>query len=100
MGRANRQAEYTITTSIEELSAKSGGDGYVGKLRGLNLAGTEYTLYDDGRSPNKSKSKKHQSAADRLRRELIAIIYVSTVGSHVPVALIGRVPGTSILHII
>ncbi len=77
MAKVNRQSEYLITTNIETLSDKSGGDGYVGKLRGINLTGTEYILYDHGLSPNKSTHSKHSTNREQLRRELAAIIYVS-----------------------
>jgi len=49
----------------------------VGKLRGNNLTGTEYTLYDNGLSPNKSSNKKHLTDRENFRRELVAIVYVS-----------------------
>lgn len=76
VGKVNRQSEYLISTDIENLSASSSSEGYVGRLRGNNLSGTEYTLYDNGISPNKSSSK-HLVNKDRLRRELAAIVYVS-----------------------
>jgi hypothetical protein len=49
----------------------------VGKLRGINLTGTEYILYDNGLSPNKSSSRKHSTDTENFRRELAAIVYVS-----------------------
>jgi len=49
----------------------------VGKLRGANLTGTEYVLYDNGLSPNKSSSSKHSTNRENFRRELAAIVYVS-----------------------
>lgn len=77
VAKVNRQSEYLITTNIETLSEKSGGDGYMGKLRGNNLSGTEYILYDNGLSPNKSSNKKHSIDRENFRRELAAIVYVS-----------------------
>jgi hypothetical protein len=65
-----------ITTDIETLSEKSGGNGFVGKLRSNNLTGAEYTLYDSGKSPNKYGYKRIHSKCG-LRRELAAIIYVN-----------------------
>ncbi len=76
VAKVNRQSEYLITTNIETLSEKSGGDGYMGKLRGNNLSGTEYILYDNGLSPNKSSNKKHSIDRENFRRELAAIVYV------------------------
>ena len=67
-----------ITTNIETLSEKSGGDGYIGRLRELNIAGTEYVLYDHGISPKKS-SHKHGNNRENLRRELAAVIYVNFI---------------------
>lgn len=71
-----RQAEYNITTNVENLSKGSDSEGSVGKLRGNNISGTEYTLYDAGVSPNKHSSK-HSNNKDCIRRELVGIVYVS-----------------------
>jgi hypothetical protein len=49
----------------------------VGKLRGNNLTGTEYTLYDSGLSPKKYAHNKHSKDKENVRRELSAIVYVS-----------------------
>lgn len=73
--KINRTTKYVITTNIETLSEKSNGDGYVGKLRGNNLTGTEYTLYDNGIDPDKFKSSVEGDRTG-LRRELTSIIYV------------------------
>ncbi len=78
VAKVNRSSEYLITTSVESLSEKSCGEGYAGKLRGNNLSGTEYTLYDNGLSPNKS-SHKHSNNKESFRRELAGIVYVSIV---------------------
>lgn len=75
MAKLNRQSEYLIATNIETLSEKSGGDGYVGKLRANGITNTEYTLYDSGKSPNKYAYKQSHCKTG-LRRELAAIIYV------------------------
>ena len=74
--KVNRQTKYLITTDIETLWDKAGGEGYVGKLRGNNLLGTEYTLYDNGTDPSKFKSSLPNDRTG-LRRELAAVIYVS-----------------------
>jgi hypothetical protein len=65
-----------ITTDVETLSEKSGGEGYAGKLRGNNLSGTEYTLYDNGFNPKKSPHK-HANIKQNPRCELAGIVYVS-----------------------
>jgi len=75
IGKVNRLAEYSITTNVESISRASRADGYVGKLRGNNLSGTEYTLYGDGLSPNKISKKKRSENQENLRRELAAIVY-------------------------
>ena len=76
VAKMNRQSEYIITTAIEALSDKSASQDYIGTLRGQNLAGTEYILYDNGISPKKF-SHKHGDNRENLRRELAAVIYVS-----------------------
>lgn len=70
-------SEYLISTNVETLSEKSGGDGYVGKLQESHGKGTAYTLYDDGVSPKKLKKSK-TICQDNVRNELASIIYVST----------------------
>ena len=76
LAKINRQSEYIITTKIETLSEKLGGDGYVGKIRESNMKGTAFTLYDDGITPDKFK-KIQSNSKDGLRRELMSVIYVS-----------------------
>ena len=49
----------------------------MGKLRGNNLAGTEYTLYSNGLNPKKSSHHKHSTNREDFRRELAAVVYVS-----------------------
>ncbi|CAF2886639.1 unnamed protein product [Rotaria sp. Silwood2] len=78
VAKVNQQAEYIITTKIETLHEKSGGDGFVGRLQETNMKGTEYTLYDNGISPKKYK-KLHSNDKNGLRRELISIIYNTNV---------------------
>ncbi|CAF1517099.1 unnamed protein product, partial [Adineta steineri] len=73
--KVKRQPEFVITTNVTTLSEKSGGDGYVGKLRGINLSGTEYILYDNGLSPNKISNTAQLNNRESLRRELVGIIY-------------------------
>ncbi|CAF1474091.1 unnamed protein product [Adineta steineri] len=73
--KVKRQPEFLITTNVTTLSEKSGGDGYVGKLRGINLSGTEYILYDNGLSPNKISNTAQLNNRESLRRELVGIIY-------------------------
>lgn len=76
VAKINRQSEYIITTNIETLNEKSGGDGFAGRLRANGVTGIEYTLYDNGKSPNKYRYKSIHSKHG-LRRELAAIVYVS-----------------------
>lgn len=76
VARLDRQSEYVISTNIETLSEKSGGDGFIGKLRENNVTGTEYTLYDNGKSPHKHKPKNSNCKVG-LRRELAGVVYVS-----------------------
>ena len=76
IAKVNRLAEYNITTNVESISRSAHGDGYVGKLRGNNLSGTQYTLYDNGISPNKISKSKRGENQENLRRELAAIVYV------------------------
>jgi hypothetical protein len=87
VARLDRQSEYVITTSIETLSDKSGGPGYVGKLRESNVTGTEYTLYDSGKSPHKP-GHKNINCTNELRRELAGIIYVSRTGITLPLVVV------------
>lgn len=47
----------------------------MGKLRGTNISGTEYILYDNGEK--KSSRNKHSNSTENLRRELAAIVYVN-----------------------
>ena len=77
IAKVNRQSEYLITTNAEALSSKSDRDGFAGRLRSMNVSGTEYILYDNGLSPNKSSSSKHENDKENLRCELAGIIYVS-----------------------
>jgi hypothetical protein len=77
VGKINGQAEYNITLNSEAFSSKNYDDGYIGKLRGNNLTGTEYTLYDHGSSPNKNSNRKYAQDKTVYRRELAVIIYVS-----------------------
>lgn len=78
VAKVKRQSEYLITTNVETLSEKAGGDGFIGRLRGNNLVGTEYTLFDNGLSPKKSSSK-HSKNGEVLRRELAAIAYNTNI---------------------
>ena len=75
MAKLKKQSEYIITTNIETLSEKSGGEGFAGRLRANGMTSTEYTLYDNGKSPNKY-GYKPEHAKYGLRKELAAIIYV------------------------
>lgn len=62
-------SNYLISTDPTDLSR--GGESFVGKLRS-NLLGTQFTVYNNGRSPFKSFNEQ-----DIPREELAAIIYVS-----------------------
>jgi hypothetical protein len=48
----------------------------VGKLQESDSEGPAYTLYDNGKSPDKY-CNKHSNNRNGLRRELAGIIYVS-----------------------
>jgi len=76
VAKVGRQNEYLITTNIETLSEKTGGDGCVGKLQESDSEGPAYTLYDNGKHPDKY-CNKHSNNRNGLRRELAGIIYVS-----------------------
>ncbi|CAF1068184.1 unnamed protein product [Adineta ricciae] len=79
VAKVKRQSEYLITTDVATLSEKSAGEDYVGKLRGNNVTGTEYTLYDHGLSPNKVPNGKISNTREGLRRELLAIVYNTNI---------------------
>ncbi|UJR15895.1 hypothetical protein I4U23_002819 [Adineta vaga] len=79
VAKVKRQSEYLITTNVATLSEKSGGDDYVGKLRGNNVSGTEYTLYDHGLSPNKAPNLRQMNNYEGLRRELAGIVYNTNI---------------------
>lgn len=65
-------SNYLISTDPTDLSR--GGEAFVGKLRS-NLLGTQFTVYDNGRSPRVSMGKDET----KPRQELAAIVYVSIV---------------------
>ncbi|CAF3801671.1 unnamed protein product [Rotaria socialis] len=92
VAKVNRQIEYVITTNVETLSKGSDGEGCVGKLRGNNMSGTEYTLFDNGSSPNKSSSK-HSNNKEDLRRQLAAVVYsVNILGIKGPRQISAMIP--------
>ncbi|KAK7604399.1 hypothetical protein V9T40_005585 [Parthenolecanium corni] len=64
-------SNYLISTDPTDLSR--GGESFVGKLRS-NLLGTQFTVYNNGRSPFKSFNEQ-----DIPREELAAIIYDTNV---------------------
>lgn len=66
-------SNYLISTDPTDLSR--GGEAYIGKLRS-NLLGTQFTVYDNGRSPRHSGNKDDNM---KPRQELAAVIYVSEV---------------------
>ncbi|KAL1110326.1 hypothetical protein AAG570_007859 [Ranatra chinensis] len=66
-------SNYLISTDPTDLSR--GGESYVGKLRS-NLLGTQFTVYDNGRSPKHLNSKDHMS---KPRQELAAVVYDTNV---------------------
>lgn len=67
--KKSRTSNYLISTDPTDLSR--GGDAYVGKLRS-NLIGTQFTVYDNGISPYKSRVDGVQE-----RQELAAVVYVN-----------------------
>lgn len=62
-------SNYLISTDPTDLSR--GSESFVGKLRS-NLLGTQFTIYNNGRSPFKSFNEN-----DIPREELAAVVYVS-----------------------
>ncbi|KAF6215789.1 hypothetical protein GE061_000124 [Apolygus lucorum] len=65
-------SNYLISTDPTDLSR--GGEAFIGKLRS-NLLGTQFTVYDSGRSP------KHMNFKDSSnpRQELAAVVYDTNV---------------------
>jgi len=75
----NKTANYLI--SVDKRDASRDSASYVGKVR-ANFVGTEFTIYDDGQSP---ESRGHASSATQLRQELGIVNYASNVlGSRGP----------------
>jgi tubby-related protein 1 len=75
----NKTANYLI--SVDKRDASRDSASYVGKVR-ANFVGTEFTVYDDGQSP---ESRGHASSATQLRQELGIVNYASNVlGSRGP----------------
>ncbi|CAG0887353.1 unnamed protein product [Darwinula stevensoni] len=74
---AGRKRKKSTTSnyliSIDPTDLSRGGDAYIGKLRS-NLLGTHFTLFDQGESPSKPGIP-----SERLRLELIAVIYETNV---------------------
>lgn len=66
-------SNYLISTDPTDLSR--GGEAYIGKLRS-NLLGTQFTVYDNGRSPRHSGNKDDNA---KPRQELAAVIYDTNV---------------------
>ncbi|XP_075234466.1 tub domain-containing protein ktub isoform X2 [Lycorma delicatula] len=66
-------SNYLISTDPTDLSR--GGEAYVGKLRS-NLLGTQFTVYDNGRSPRNCSAKDELV---RPRQELAAVVYETNV---------------------
>lgn len=62
-------SNYLISTDPTDLSR--GSEAFVGKLRS-NLLGTQFTIFNNGRSPFKSFNE-----SDIPREELAAVVYVS-----------------------
>ncbi|XP_014260295.1 protein king tubby [Cimex lectularius] len=65
-------SNYLISTDPTDLSR--GGEAFIGKLRS-NLLGTQFTVYDNGRSPKSINSKDQV----RPRQELAAVVYDTNV---------------------
>ncbi|KRT79974.1 hypothetical protein AMK59_8140, partial [Oryctes borbonicus] len=84
-------SNYLISTDPTDLSR--GAESFVGKLRS-NLLGTQFTVYDNGRSPRKGL------AEDTLpRQELAAVIYDTNVlGFKGPRKMTVILPGMTLEH--
>ncbi|XP_039295421.1 protein king tubby [Nilaparvata lugens] len=66
-------SNYLISTDPTDLSR--GGEAFVGKLRS-NLLGTQFTVYDHGKSPKHCSLKDD---IDKPRQELAAVVYETNV---------------------
>jgi len=75
----NKTSNYLISMDKRDLARES--PAFIGKVR-ANFVGTEFTIYDDGQSPD---AYGHASSASALRRELGVINYASNLlGSRGP----------------
>ncbi|GJQ84218.1 hypothetical protein Trydic_g12040 [Trypoxylus dichotomus] len=84
-------SNYLISTDPTDLSR--GGDSFVGKLRS-NLLGTQFTVYDNGRSPRKGPTEDTFP-----RQELAAVIYDTNVlGFKGPRKMTVILPGMTLEH--
>ena len=74
----NRTSNYIITTdknNSDDKNAKS----YLGKVRG-NFVGTEFVIYDNGRSPRDEADSVHRGqGAKHVRSELAAALYETNI---------------------
>lgn len=88
--KRSKTSNYLI--SIDPIDLNRDGEHFTGKLR-ANLLGTQFTVYDNGNNPNKGIYD------DRLRRELIAIIYDTNIlGFKGPRKMSVIMPGMSLDH--
>lgn len=71
--KKSKTSNYLI--SIDPTDLGRDGDAFVGKLRS-NFVGTQFTIYDNGASAKKGVCVD----VNKLRRELVAVCYVSTAG--------------------
>lgn len=66
----NKTSNYMVTLDQDGLKKK--GKGFLGKVR-ANFMGTEFTIYDQGENPKKTKD------VNQIRREMAAVLYESNV---------------------
>ncbi|XP_014284184.3 protein king tubby isoform X1 [Halyomorpha halys] len=76
---AGRKRKKSTTSnyliSIDPTDLSRGGEAFVGKLRS-NLLGTQFTVYDNGKSPKQITSRDQTSLP---RQELAAVVYDTNV---------------------
>lgn len=91
--KRKKSATSNYLISIDPTDLSRGAESFVGKLRS-NLLGTQFTVYDNGRSPRKSPTD------DLLpRQELASVIYDTNVlGFKGPRKMTVILPGMTLEH--
>lgn len=76
--KKSKSSNYIISMDQEDMSRES--DNFVAKLR-ANFLGTNFTVFDDGVSPNKSEQAEAAAASTNTnpRQELAAVLYETNV---------------------